>query len=225
MAILTLQLSHPRFTLVEDNGSLIGKIWFDGTLTGDDLSVKDGDGTEYPATAIVTFIAQEAPDATGSLSYSARWHDEAEGVTYPGSCQLSLPAKRELWELLQASSKDDYELHLMVESTSDVRAIYYMGPDDEGEYHWDPNVRNPLPARINSIGLVPAIRQPSELVPKVAEVDQTEVLLDALLEATKSAHVAQASELQAVIVELKRVRSFLLAAAILFVVFVIVKAI
>ncbi len=225
MAILTLQLHRPRFTLVEEDNALVGKIWFEGVFTGDELSVEDGQGSEYPTSATVTFTATHETDVTGSLTYSAKWRDDDEGVTYPGSCQLSLTSGPELCALLQSSGKSDDELHLMVETISDTDAIFYMGPYDEGEYHWKPTIRNPLPARIKSIGLVPVVHDPSKVVPQVVEFNQTQATLDALLEQSKSANSVHIAALQALTAEAMRTRVTLLVIAVLCAAYVVARAI
>lgn len=162
MAIFQYRLHSPRSVFVSEANGLARKVWFEAVLTSDDLSVKDAGTIEYPSEAIVTFVESADLNGNGALEYLEKWYDEGSGKTSSGSCRLVLPVDARLLGFLDSYERRGNELHLAIEVAADRAAMFYMGdPVGEGEYSWDPSVRNPLPASIHSIGYVPAKTTPS----------------------------------------------------------------
>lgn len=149
MVHIRLRLYPITRSIIAEGGTLRLCASVDGYLL-DELSIQDEEAYERPRKVVVIFY-QALQEAASRIEYQPRWVDAETGQTYPCSLRLHLPLADVVDALLRDNNFAEQYLILgvFVNSTvEDKLAIFHMGPDDDGEYHWDASVAMQLPASI-----------------------------------------------------------------------------
>lgn len=149
MADIRLRLYPPTRSITGESEDLRLRAICEGYLL-DELAIKDGERDERPTKAVVIFD-QSQQQVSSRIEYASRWLDPETGSIFSGTLRLYLPLSGVVESYLRNHDFSEHYviLEVVIAGTADGKiAIHHIGPDDEGEFHWDSGIAMQLPASI-----------------------------------------------------------------------------
>lgn len=174
MINICLKLHCPTRSIRVAEGSFCSTLMFDGYFTSD-FSVQDGDRYEDPGSATVIFD-EALSDSDARLEYERGWKDPDTGEIHRGVLRLYFPLNQVTDRYIREHNFSEHPLVLSALIESVVKgeiAIIYMGPDGEGEHHWNSSIATRLKASFQ--WMAPDARAVSWSEP-IKETDEQSVL-------------------------------------------------
>ncbi len=226
MAYIRFRLHPPARSISAKDGFFRTSLVSDGYFI-DELSIQDGERYEYPRSATVVFD-ETLSDSKARLEYDPSWKDPDTGEIQEGLLNLYLPLTPAIDAYIRGH--DFAERHIIlsahIESNVDNKlAMFYMGPDGEGEYHWDFSIAAQLKASIQWMAPDQVFR--SEPIKEHAEQPVLEPLpwQRQAIEMHFEAMHAQRTSLIEIEKVLRRICSVLVAIAAVAIIYGIAKAV
>ena len=129
--------------------------------------------SEYINMALIRFIESSGSDGEGNIAYSPSWTDDSDGTSYPGHCEMNFGIGATLSSFLNEQISHGVGISLGVKVDALNGAICYLGPDDQGEYHWNCDLAPSVKARIDRLAPVYDSESSSEPPPVTERPNST----------------------------------------------------